>query len=90
MGGNLIALLDQIVTKPLHNHIALPWSHRLIIDTNDQGHACLLDTNASSALQGIWKHRVNGRGQFKREKKFCLLSLGFFKKVDLTWVGYGH
>ena len=46
----LEALLDQVIAEPLHHHIALPWSHWLIIDTDNQGHASFLDSNASSAL----------------------------------------
>jgi hypothetical protein len=47
---NLEALFDQVIAEPLHHHIALPWSHWLIIDTDNQGHASFLDSNASSAL----------------------------------------
>jgi hypothetical protein len=36
--------------EPLHYHSALPWSHWLIIYIDNQGHACLLDCDASSAL----------------------------------------
>ena len=34
---NLETLLDQVVAEPLHYHVALPSSHWLVIDTNDDG-----------------------------------------------------
>ncbi|MFS7982586.1 hypothetical protein Hanom_Chr10g00964631 [Helianthus anomalus] len=46
----LETLFEEIVTKPFDNHVALAWSHWLVVDTNDQGHCCLFNSNTSWSL----------------------------------------
>jgi hypothetical protein len=47
----LETLLDHVVTMLLHNYNPLAMSHGLIIDTNNQCHAGLLDSSDTTALQ---------------------------------------
>lgn len=46
----LETLFNEIITQPFDNHVALPRSQRLIVYTNDQGLAGLLNSNATRTL----------------------------------------
>jgi hypothetical protein len=49
--GRLHALLNEVVAKPLHHHVALPRGHGLVVDADDQRLPGLLDGDASCSLQ---------------------------------------
>lgn len=44
-------LINEIITQPFHNHVALPGSHWLIIDADDQGLIGLFNSNTSRSLK---------------------------------------
>lgn len=55
----LHALIEEVVTQPFHDHVALAWSHWLIIQADDQCLASLLDGDASRSLSCKTIFQVN-------------------------------
>ena len=57
----LHALLNQVVAEPLHHQVALPGSHRFVVDANDECLPSLL-------------HRDPARSLRNKNKKFVMHS----------------
>ena len=45
-----ITLIEEIIAEPLDDHVALAGCHWFIIDSDDQGHIGLLNSNTSGSL----------------------------------------
>lgn len=50
LGGRLQALFCKIITQPLHNHVALPWSHWFFIYPKHKCLCCFLNSHPSRSL----------------------------------------
>lgn len=48
---DLQALIDQVISHPLDNHVALPRRQRFLVNAKDQGLAGLFHGNATRTLQ---------------------------------------
>ena len=46
----LQALLNEVVSEPLHNHVALPWGHGLIVKAEDHSLVGLLNSDSTRPL----------------------------------------
>lgn len=47
----LNALIDEIITEPLNDHVALARGQRLFINADDQSLICFLNGNTTGALE---------------------------------------
>lgn len=87
---------NQVVTEPLHNHIALSRSHWFFIDTKDQSLGGLLDGNTTSSLQ--WKQKqhqfikkqVAGETKVHQTQKTIEISSYLFSSNDGIWLSLDY